>query len=165
MPRFPAVACIVLTGVMLACVQRPALVLETSAGDVVPLATWTATVSSVPNALYGTASLSPGTTHRESIAALTVHEAPPGAVYAWYVQLGECGRDLGILAGPQAYTPIVIDSQGNGASTLTLPFTVPTTGHYFVSVRASDSERSPTIACGNLTKSGMARPTVARANE
>lgn len=151
------------TILVMACVQRPALVLETSAGDVVPLASWTATISSPAGALYGSASLSPGTTHRETTAALTVYQASPNAVYAWYVQLGECGRDLGILAGPQAYAPIVIDAQGNGASTLTLPFTVPMTGRYFVSVRAADSESAPTIACGNLTRQGMGLPVVARA--
>jgi hypothetical protein len=152
------------TLLMLACVQRPALVVETSTGDIVPLESWTATLSSNASHLSGIATLSPGATHRESTAHLALRGATSGARHAWYVQLGECGRDLGILAGPQSYAPIVIDAMGNGESTLTLPFTVPTTGHYFVSVRAADSESAPTIACGNLTRRRvMAAPAVARA--
>lgn len=136
---------------LLACVQRPALVIETSTGDVVPLETWTATLS--PSAaLRGTATLSPGSTYRETLATITLSGAAPRAIHAWYVQLGECGRDLGILAGPQAYPPVAADDQGEGRSTVTLPFTVPTSGHFSVSVRQSDSDSSPAVACGNLTK-------------
>lgn len=146
---------------MLACVQPPALVIENSTGDVVPLETWTATLSSSA-ALRGTATLAPGSTYRETMATLTVSGAVPRAVHAWYVQLGECGHDLGILSGP--YTPVAANEQGEGRSTVTLPFTVPTNGHYSVSVRKSDSNSSPTAACGNLTKDRPAGgPTIAEA--
>jgi hypothetical protein len=149
---------------LLACVQRPALVIETSSGDVVPLESWTATLSasSAPE-LRGTVTLAPGVTFRETQASITIAGARPLAMHGWYLQLGECGHDRGILVGPQAYAPIIVDSHGDGRSVVTLPFTVPTGGHYFVTVRQSDSEVSPVVACGNLTKRQvMAAPTIAQ---
>ena len=134
---------------LMACVQRPALVVETSTGDVIRLESWTASLSS-SEGLRGTATLAPGLTYRETLATVSVAGGAPNAVHSWYVQLGECGRDLGILAGPQAYTPVVTDGRGDGTSTVTLPFTVPTRGQYFVTVRPV--ERSAVVACGNLTK-------------
>lgn len=149
---------------MLACVQPPPLVIETSPGHVVPLESWTATLSSSSTEMRGTATLSPGASYRETLATITVHGSAPRAAHAWYVQLGECGRDVGILAGPQVYPPIAIDDQGNGSSSVTLPFTVPTSGPYSVSVRQSSSQISSVVACGNLTKDSPADgPTVAEA--
>jgi hypothetical protein len=149
---------------LLACVQRPALVIETSTGEVVPLEAWTATLAAPSAGMRGTATLSPGVTHREALASITLSGATPGAVHGWYVQLGECGADRGILVGPQAYAPVTVDDQGAGSSTARLPFTVPTSGHYFVSVRQAESESSPVVACGNLTKDRQADgPVVAEA--
>jgi hypothetical protein len=137
---------------LLACVQRPAVVIETSTGDVVPLEVWTAKFSAPAGDIRGTATLAPGVTFRETQASITLAGAAPLSVHGWSVQLGECGHDRGILIGPQAYTPIMVDGYGDGRATVTLPFTVPTSGHFFVTVRQSDSESSPVAACGNLTK-------------
>lgn len=136
---------------LLACVQRPALVVETSNGDIIRLDSWTATLSSPSGALRGTVTLSPGSTYRETLATISLTGAAPHGVHGWYVQLGTCGHDLGILS-PQAYTAIVADSAGTARSAVTLPFTVPTSGDYFVSVRGSRSDGSGPVACGNLTK-------------
>lgn len=149
---------------LLACVQRPALMIETSTGDVVLLQSWTATLSATSTAMRGTATLSPGASYRETLATITLSGATPRAVHAWYVQAGQCGGDLGILAGPQAYPPITVDSEGEGGSTVILPFTVPTSGHYSVSVRRSDPGSSRIVACGNLTKDRPAGgPAIAEA--
>ena len=145
------VAALALPGLSLtACVQRPPLVVEMSTGDIIRLESWTATLSSA-TALGGMATLTPAT-YRETLATISVSGAAPNATHAWYVQLGECGRDLGILAGPQAYVPLVADQRGEGSSTVTLPFTVPMNGRYFVTLRQADTERSAVVACGNLTK-------------
>lgn len=149
---------------LLACVQPPALVIETSAGDIVLLESWTATLSAPSAAMRGTATLSPGVTFREARATITLAGAKPLAVHAWYVQLGECGHDRGILVGPMVYTPIMVDGHGDGTASVTLPFTVPTSGQYFVSVRQTESESSSVVACGNLTKDRtMGGPTIAQA--
>src|SRR5512145_2507482 len=119
---------------LLACVQRPALVIETSTGDVVRLESWTATLSSPSTGLRASATLAPGASHRESLATITLAGAAPSTVHLWSVQLGECGHELGILAGPQPYAPITADARGEGHATAVLPFTVPTEGRYSVSV-------------------------------
>jgi hypothetical protein len=155
------VAAVALSALTLtACVQRPPLVVEMSTGDIIRLESWTATLSSATD-LGGMARLTPAT-YRETLATISVSGAAPNATHAWYVQLGECGRDLGILAGPQAYVPLVADQRGDGRSTVTLPFTVPMNGRYFVTVRAADTERSAVVACGNLTRDPIeGGPTVA----
>lgn len=138
-----------------ACVQRPAMVIETATGDVVPLETWSAALS---GALHGTVTLAPGVTYRETLATITVRGAAPRAVHGWYVQLGECGHERGILAGLQPYTPLTADEQGTAAASIALPFTVPTTGQYAVTILQSELVNSSPVACGNLTK-GHAVPT------
>lgn len=147
---------------LLGCVQRPALVVETSAGDVIRLESWTATLGS-SEALGGTATLTP-LTYRETLATITVSGAAPRAVHGWYVHLGQCGRDLGILAGTHLYTPLVADDQGYARSTVTLPFTSPTTGNFYVSVRQADDYHSAVVACGNLTRDPLdGGPAIAEA--
>jgi hypothetical protein len=149
---------------LFACVQPPALVVETPTGDVVRLESWTAPLESISSEVRGTATLEPGSTYRETRATVTISGAPPRSAHAWLVQLGECGHELGVLAGPMAYTPIVAGADGAGTSAVTLPFTVPTSGRYSVTVRASELETSRAVACGNLTKSPpVTGPTIANA--
>jgi hypothetical protein len=149
---------------LLACVQPQPPSIQGPMGEEVRLEAWTATLTSSSTALKGTATLSPGVTYRESLASLSLSGATPGAVHGWFVQLGDCGDDRGILASLQAYPPITVDAGGQGKATVTLPFTVPTSGHFFVSVRQGDSDRAAVVACGNLTKVGSAvGPTVAAA--
>lgn len=147
-----------LLALTLACVQPPAMVIETSTGDVVRLETWTATLS---GALHGTVALSPGVTYRETLATITVSGATPRAVHAWYVQLGECGHGRGVLAGLQPYTPLTADENGTAAASVALPFTVPSAGQYAVTVLQSEMLTSSPVACGNLTKDHAAGPTIA----
>lgn len=137
---------------LFACVQPPALVIETSTGDIVPLESWSATLVPASSEVRGTATLDPGETYRETRASVSITGVVPRSTHAWLVQLGECGHELGVLAGPMAYPPIVADAEGAAVSSVTLPFTVPTAGRYSVTVRQSESETSPAMACGNLTK-------------
>src|SRR5688572_30528463 len=74
---------------LLACVQRPTLVVETSTGEVVALESWTATISGPATGVTGTATLAPGVTYRETLASLTLKGGTPGAVHGWFIQLGQ----------------------------------------------------------------------------
>ena len=149
---------------LFACVQPPALVIETPTGDVVRLESWAAPLEPISSEVRGTATLEPGSTYRETRATVSIAGAAPRSAHAWLVHLGECGHELGILAGPMAYAPIVADAEGAGTSAVTLPFTVPTSGRYSVTVRESELETSRPVACGNLTKSPLvAGPTIANA--
>ena len=149
---------------LFACVQPPALVVETSTGDVVRLESWSAVLDPISSEVRGTATLEPGSTYRETRATVAISGAAPSSAHAWLIHLGECGHELGVLSGPMAYTPITVSGDGAGTSTVTLPFTVPTSGRYSVTVRESQHETSRAVACGNLTKSPLvAGPTVATA--
>ena len=149
---------------LFACVQPPALVIETSTGDVVRLESWTAVLEPISSEVRGTATLEPGSTYRETRATVAISGATPRSAHAWLVHQGECGHELGVLTGPMVYTPIAVSADGAGTSTVTLPFTVPTSGRYSVTVRESELETSRAMACGNLTKSPLvAGPTVAAA--
>jgi hypothetical protein len=149
---------------LFACVQPPALVVETATGDVVRLESWTTVLAPISSEVRGTATLEPGSTYRETRATIAISGAVPRSAHAWLVQLGECGHELGVLSGPMAYTPLVVGTDGAGSSAVTLPFTVPTSGRYSVTVRESEIETSRAVACGNLTKSPLvAGPTVASA--
>ena len=137
-----------------ACVQPPQLVVQSASGDAVPLEAWSANLESSGHGstLAGSAMLVPGESIRETRAVVVLTGGVPHAVYPWYVQLGECGNDRGVLAGLMAYPPIVIDESGRAHVSVTLPFTLPTSGRYFVTVRASETAVSTVVACGNLTR-------------
>lgn len=148
--RFLLAAC-----TLVACVQPPALVVQSASGDVVPLGSWSASLTpsgNAPDGLKGSVILLPGISIRETQALLTLAGGTPDAVHPWYMQLGDCGNDRGILAGVMAYPPITVDESGEARASVMLPFTLPTSGRYFVSVRRSETEVSTVIACGNLTK-------------
>lgn len=156
--------CLIAPFALWACVQPPALVVEGASGEI-PLESWTASLASAgaaePTHLTGTVTLAPGNSIRETRAMLTLAGGTPHAVYPWYVQLGECGNDRGVLASLIAYPPIAVDSSGHAMATVTLPFTLPTSGRYFVSVRRSETDVSTVIACGNLTRTGPASTQMA----
>ena len=100
-------------------------------------------------------------TYRETLATITISGATPRAVHGWYVQLGGCGHERGVVAGMEPYPPLTADEHGTATASVALPFTVPTEGEYSVTVRQSDWVHSSGVACGNLTKDGAASPTIA----
>lgn len=149
-------AALVVICILSSCVQPAQLMVQSASGDVVPLEAWSTNLESNGSGdgstLHGTAMLVPGESIRETHAVVTLAGGTPQAVHPWYVQLGECGNDRGVLAGLMAYPPIVVDESGRGFVSVRLPFTLPTTGRYFVSVRQSETAVSTVIACGNLTR-------------
>ena len=150
------VSFVVVAFLQTACVQPPALVVEDASGETVPLQSWSADLTPTGPAdsagLRGNVLLVPGNSIRETRAVLTLTGGTPKAIYPWYVQLGDCANDRGVLASLMIYPPIAVDASGQAAATVTLPFTLPTSGRYFVSVRRSEADVSTVIACGNLTR-------------
>jgi hypothetical protein len=135
-----------------ACVQPPQHAVQSASGEAVPLEAWSASFQSSGSTLQGNAMLVPGETISETRAVVMLTGGTPHTVHPWYVQLGECGNDRGVLAGLMAYPPIVVDESGRARMSVTLPFTLPTTGSFFVTVRRSETAVSTVIACGNLTR-------------
>ena len=157
-----ATAFLVVGFVLSACVQPPPMVIQNASGDIVPLKSWSASLATVGNGessgLRGEVILMPGASIRETRAVLTVAGGTPHDVHPWYVQLGDCGNDRGILAGLMAYPPVTVDESGEAQASVTLPFTLPTSGRYFVSVRQSETDVTTVIACGNLTRASDRGP-------
>ena len=59
-------------------------------------------------------------------------------------------KDEGVFGGADAYRVAKVGRDGGAKSTANLQLTTPTTGSYFVMVRASAANEAVTVACGNL---------------
>jgi hypothetical protein len=141
-----------------ACAQRQ----EVDTGDVVLDSRWIATLAPVTTtkdsaAITGAAAVSLGgrasmipSTSTETRAMLSLFGAEPGSTHAWHIHLGSCGNDRGIIGSPELYTAVVAGTDGRGDVTVTLPFTTPNAGEFYVDVHASQSSASRVAACAPL---------------
>lgn len=149
---------------VVACAQRQ---VEVRTGDVVLDSRWTATLAPVTTTrdsaaitgattvtLGGRASMMPGSTSTETRAMLSVFGAAPGSTHAWHIHLGSCGNDRGIIGSPELYAPVVAGNDGRGDVTMTLPFTTPNAGEFYVDVHDSQSSASRVVACAPLAAAG-----------
>lgn len=143
-----------------ACAQRQ---VEVMTGDVLLDSRWTATLAPTTTArdtaaitgattvtLGGRGTMMPGSTASETRAMISLFGAIPGATHAWHVHLGSCGNDRGIVGSPELYQPVVASNEGRGDVIVTLPFTTPNAGEFYVDVHSTGSSASPVIACGTL---------------
>ena len=149
-----------------ACAQRQ---VEVMTGDVLLDSRWTATlaptttvrdsaaITGAPTVtLGGRGTMMPGSTSRETGAMISLFGATPGSTHAWHVHLGTCGNDRGIVGSPELYPPVVAGSDGRGDVIVTLPFTTPNAGEFYIDVHATGSSASPVVACGALGPSSEA---------
>jgi hypothetical protein len=150
-------AAVLITG----CAQRQ---VEVETGDVILNSRWIATLEPITTTrdsaaitgstsvtLGGRGSMMPGSTSTETRAMLSLFGATPGATHAWHVHLGSCGNDRGIIGSPELYMPLTAGNDGRGDVTVTLPFTTPNSGEFYVDVHATQSSASRIVACGPLT--------------
>ncbi len=147
-----------------ACAQRQ---VEVRTGDVVLDSRWVATLAPVTTTrdsaaitgattvtLGGRGRMMPGSTSTETHAMLSLFGAQPGSTHAWHIHLGSCGNDRGIVGSPELYAPLVVGTDGRGDVTVTLPFTTPNAGEFYVDVHASQSSASQIVACAPLAAGG-----------
>ena len=111
----------------------------------------TARGPAAPMPLIGSAVIAPGASANESHATVLLANGTPGASHPWHVHIGQCGNDKGVVGPANAYTPITIGPDGKGQATVTLPFSTPTSGEYFVNVHLDQAHMQTIVACGNLT--------------
>ncbi|MGQ0712571.1 MAG: hypothetical protein ACT4PJ_02440 [Gemmatimonadaceae bacterium] len=143
-----------------ACAQRQ---VEVMTGDVVLDSRWTATLAATTTTrdtaaitgaptvtLGGRGTMMPGSTSNETRAMISLFGATPGSSHAWHVHLGTCGNDRGIVGSPELYQPVAASSEGRGDVIVTLPFTTPNAGEFYIDVHSTGSSASPVIACGAL---------------
>jgi hypothetical protein len=100
--------------------------------------------------MNGSASMAPGTKSGNTTVLLDLANATPGGLHPWQLHRGQCGADEGVFGDADLYQPAKVDSHGHASSSATVPITTPTTGSYFVVVRASAANNAMTVACGNL---------------
>ena len=146
---------------LVACAQRQ---VEIATGDVILDSRWIATLAPVAVTrdsaaitgattvnLGGRGSMMRGNSSVETRAMLSLFGAAPGSTHAWHIHLGSCGNDRGILGSPELYTPVAAGTDGRGDITITLPFTTPNSGEFYIDVHDSQSSASRIVACAPLT--------------
>jgi hypothetical protein len=145
---------------LMACAQRQ---VEVDTGDVVLDSRWIATLAPVAArdsaaitgattvTLGGRASMMRGASSVETRAMLSLFGAAPGSTHAWHIHLGSCSNDRGVIGSPELYTPVVVGNDGRGDITITLPFTTPNSGEFYVDVHDSQSSASRIVACAPLS--------------
>jgi hypothetical protein len=149
---------------LVACAQRQ---VEVETGDVVLDSRWIATLAPVAAVrdsaaitgpttvtLGGRSSMMRGSSSVETRAMLSLFGAAPGSTHAWHIHLGSCGNDRGVIGSPELYTPVVVGNDGRGDITITLPFTTPNTGEFYVDVHDSQTSASRIVACAPLITGG-----------
>jgi hypothetical protein len=100
--------------------------------------------------MNGSASMSPGTKTGNTTVSLALANATPGGLHPWQLHLGQCGTDEGVFGNADAYHVAKVGKDGRATSSASVPIETPTTGQYFVIVRASVANDAMTVACGNL---------------
>ncbi|HEX5435581.1 MAG TPA: hypothetical protein VFW98_00375 [Gemmatimonadaceae bacterium] len=102
--------------------------------------------------ITGSASVLPNEGGDTFSATITIAGAHPGGSYPWYVHLGTCDTQRGVVGETSMYPPVQVGSDGTGTATATIPFPVPNRSDWSVSVFSSASDIQTAIACGDLTK-------------
>ena len=100
--------------------------------------------------MNGTATMAPDAKGGQTDVVLALANATPGGVHPWQLHRGHCGADEGVFGPADAYQPAMVDRDGRASASTTIPLQTPTTGSYFVVVRASAANAETTVACGNL---------------
>lgn len=102
--------------------------------------------------MNGSAAMAPGADASSTTITINLANASPGGVHPWAAHWGQCGAgtDGGRLGPAEAYAPLTVSSDGQATGTATVPLATPSTGRYFVVVRASGANPGMIVACGNL---------------
>ena len=148
-----------------ACAHSPRAV--ESARSVSPTPRWTATLATpaydtvtssaemralMSTPITGTAALTPMNGDTTFAATISVAGARPGEVYPWYVHIGKCDTQRGVVGELNMYPPITAGPDGTGTARATIPFPLPNDATWSVSVFPSPSQLETAVACGDLTK-------------
>jgi len=100
--------------------------------------------------INGSASMAPGTKSGNTTVVLDLANATPGGLHPWQLHRGQCGSDDGVFGAADLYHAAKVGRDGHATSSANVPILTPTTGSYFVIVRASAANDAVTVACGNL---------------
>jgi hypothetical protein len=85
-------------------------------------------------------------------ATAELRNGTAGDVYLWHVHAGSCGARGSVVGKAAAYPPLMIDVEGDGSVTVTLPARLARDSAYHVDVHLSDGDGETVIACGDLVR-------------
>jgi hypothetical protein len=133
--------------------QQPAV--EVSTKDENLNSRWHANLATPANLagavqMNGSASMAPASDSGSTTVSLDLANATPGGLHPWQLHRGQCGSDEGVFGSADAYQAAKVGRDGRATSSASIPIETPTTGRYFVIVRASAANDAVTVACGNL---------------
>jgi hypothetical protein len=102
--------------------------------------------------MSGSASMAPNPDASQTNISIDLANASPGGRHPWSVQQGQCGSgaDYGVFGTNESYKPLEVTSGGAASGEATISMPVPSSGSYFVVVRASSANWATIVACGNL---------------
>lgn len=100
--------------------------------------------------MNGSASMAPASKGGHTTVSLSLANATPGGLHPWQLHRGQCGSDEGVFGSADSYRAAKVGRDGRATSSATVSIETPTTGSYFVVVRASAANDAVTVACGNL---------------
>lgn len=100
--------------------------------------------------MTGQISMAPAEKAGNTHVVLLLANASPGGLHPWQLHRGQCGMDLGVFGGADAYRALKVDDDGKASAAVTVPLVMPIDGQYYVSVGASSANPETIAACGNL---------------
>lgn len=132
---------------------------EVSEAQVGERGRWSAAISPPPTAagslpINGWAAMVPDSGRAGTVVTLSLSDVPATIKARWSVNRGKCGADQGVFGPPEAYEALETDRYGRATASARIPLRTPTTGEYFVSVRAPSPGGEVTIACGRFAPPG-----------
>jgi hypothetical protein len=116
---------------------------------------WTGTLAT-PAALVGavqmngTAIMQPNRNGANTDFDINIANATPGGLHPWQAYSGACGSSSWSAGPATASGSIKVGDDGRGNGKATVSMVTPTTGNYFVVVKASQANSDVVVACGNL---------------
>src|SRR6476646_10039679 len=87
--------------------------------------------------INGSASMAPASKTGNTTVSLHLANATPGGVHPWQLHRGQCEADEGVVGAADLYRAATVGHDGRATSEATVPIETPTSGSYFVIVRAS----------------------------
>ncbi len=91
----------------------------------------------------------------EFTAEVSIRGGTDGNKHPWHVHSGTCGTESAPIVGDaSAYSPITIESSGEGKATATVNAEISPNGQYLVNIHRSPDDLT-VISCGELKATGV----------
>lgn len=118
-----------------------------------PQAAWAATLEGKEGRkVSGRATAAPSADGAGTEITVSIDGDTPGATRPWHVHSGTCRQGGGVVGGPRAYPPLVVDIKGQSRGSATIAVPLADTAAYYVNIHDSAAAMSIIVACGDLRR-------------